>query len=119
MELLRRDNHVKQAGWAEMQMIYDKAQSLMYRVLTEAAVDPSKAALRRAWSTMVAIMEGAPEMASLAIRVCGGRSMLRRTNSNSTTAMRAAERQCCPGVSKYASTASVVTFIPTTNRPSL
>ena len=73
----RRDNHVKQAGWAEMQMIYDKAQSLMYRVLTEAAVDPSKAALRRAWSTMVAIMEGAPEMASLAIRVCGGRSMLR------------------------------------------
>jgi len=73
----RRDNHVKQAGWAEMQMIYDKAQSLMYRVLTEAAVDPTKAALRRAWSTMVAIMEGAPEMASLAIRVCGGRSMLR------------------------------------------
>ena len=73
----RRDNHVKQAGWAEMQMIYDKAQSLMYRVLTEAAVDPSKAALRRAWSTMIAIMEGAPEMASLAIRVCGGRSMLR------------------------------------------
>ena len=73
----RRGNHVKQAGWAEMQMIYDKAQSLMYRVLTEAAVDPTKAALRRAWSTMVAIMEGAPEMASLAIRVCGGRSMLR------------------------------------------
>lgn len=60
-----------------MQMIYDKAQSLMYRVLTEVAVDPSKAALRRAWSTMIAIMEGAPEMASLAIRVCGGRSMLR------------------------------------------
>ena len=50
----RRDNHVKQAGWAEMQMIYDKAQSLMYRVLTEAAVDPTKAALRRAWSTMAA-----------------------------------------------------------------
>ena len=73
----RRDNHVKQAGWAEMQMIYDKAQSLRYRVLTEAAVAPTKAALRRAWSTMVAIMEGAPEMASLAIRVCGGRSMLR------------------------------------------
>ena len=73
----RRDNHVKQAGWAEMQMIYDKAQSLMYRVLSEASVDPTKPALRRAWSTMVAVMEGAPEMASLAIRVCGGRSMLR------------------------------------------
>ena len=60
-----------------MQMIYDKAQSLMYRVLSEASVDPTKPALRRAWSTMVAVMEGAPEMASLAIRVCGGRSMLR------------------------------------------
>ena len=73
----RRDNHVKQAGWAEMQMIYDKGQSLMYRVLAETSVDPTKSALRRAWSTMVAVMEGAPEMASLAIRVCGGRSMLR------------------------------------------
>ena len=116
----RRDNHVKQAGWAEMQMIYDKAQSLMYRVLTEAAVDPSKAALRRAWSTMVAIMEGAPEMASLAIR---GRRPINAPTEQTRTAlprMRAAERQCCPGVSKYASTASVdTTFIPTTNRPSL
>ena len=73
----RRDSHVKQAGWAEMQMIYDKAQSLTYRVLGEATVDPTNIALRRAWVATVAVMEGAPEMASLAIRVCGGRSMLR------------------------------------------
>ena len=73
----RRDNHVKQSGWAEMQMIYDKAQSLIYRVLGEASVDPTPIALRRAWTATVAVMEGAPEMASLAIRVCGGRSMLR------------------------------------------
>lgn len=73
----RRDNHVKQSGWAEMQMIYDKAQSLIYRVLGEASVDPTNIALRRAWTATVAVMEGAPEMASLAIRVCGGRSMLR------------------------------------------
>ena len=73
----RRDSHVKQAGWAEMQMIYDKAQSLTYRVLGEATVDPTNVALRRAWVATVAVMEGAPEMASLAIRVCGGRSMLR------------------------------------------
>ena len=73
----RRDSHVKQAGWAEMQMIYDKAQSLTYRVLGEATVDPTNIALSRAWVATVAVMEGAPEMASLAIRVCGGRSMLR------------------------------------------
>ena len=76
----RRDSHVKQAGWAEMQMIYDKAQSLTYRVLGEATVDPTNIALRRAWVATVAVMEGAPEMASLAIRVCGGRSMLRPHN---------------------------------------
>ena len=73
----RRDSHVKQAGWAEMQMIYDKAQSLTYRVLGEATVDPTNIALRRAWVATVAVMEGAPEMASLALRVCGRSSMLR------------------------------------------
>ncbi len=73
----RRDNPVKQAGWAEMNLIYERAQALTYRVLGEVSVDPSAAAVRRAWSAMVTTMEGAPDVASLAIRVCGGRSMLR------------------------------------------
>lgn len=73
----RRDNHVKQAGWAEMNLVYERAQALTYRVLGECGVDPSPAAVRRAWSAMVTTMEGAPEVASLAIRVCGGRSILR------------------------------------------
>ena len=49
----------------------------MYRVLEESSVDPSPAALRRAWSAMITTMEGAPAIASEAIRICGGRSMLR------------------------------------------
>jgi alkylation response protein AidB-like acyl-CoA dehydrogenase len=73
----RRDNHVKQAGWAEMNLIYERAQALTYRVLGESGVDPDARQVRRAWSAMVTTMEGAPEVASLAIRVCGGRSMLR------------------------------------------
>ncbi len=73
----RRDNHIKQGGWAEMQLMYERAQALTYRVLEEAAVDPDADALRRAWTAMVTTMEGAPEVASIAIRVCGGRSMLR------------------------------------------
>jgi alkylation response protein AidB-like acyl-CoA dehydrogenase len=73
----RRDNPVKQAGWAEMQLIRDRAQALSYRVLGESGVDPSPAALRRAWSAMITTMEGCAELASLSLRVCGGRSLLR------------------------------------------
>jgi alkylation response protein AidB-like acyl-CoA dehydrogenase len=73
----RRDNPVKQTGWAEMQLIRDRAQALSYRVLGESGVDPSPAALRRAWSAMITTMEGCAELASLSLRVCGGRSLLR------------------------------------------
>ncbi len=73
----RRDHPLKQQGWAAMNLKYDQTQSLCYRVLSEVGVDPSPAAVRRAWSSVVSTMEGAPELASTAIRVCGGRSMLR------------------------------------------
>jgi len=73
----RRDNHIKQHGWAEMQIIYDQAQALCYRVLGDVSVDPSRDALRRAWTSMVTTMEGAPALASKAIQIAGGRSMLR------------------------------------------
>jgi len=73
----RRDNQQKQHGWSQMNLIFDRAQALCYRVLAESGVDPSRNALRRAWTSMVTTMEGAPELASLAIQVCGGRSMLR------------------------------------------
>ena len=73
----RRDHPIKQQGWAQMNLLHDRAQSLTYRVLDECGVDPSVAQVRRAWSSMVTVMEGAPAVASLALRVCGGRSMLR------------------------------------------
>ncbi len=72
-----RDHPVKQTGWAQMQLIYDRAQSAMYRVIAEAQTDPNTEQLRRAMSATVNIMEEVSELASLAIRVCGGRSMLR------------------------------------------
>lgn len=73
----RRDNHIKQHGWAEMQLTYDQAQALCYRVLSEVSPDPDRYALRRAWTSMVTTMKGAPAMASKAIEIAGGRSMLR------------------------------------------
>ena len=73
----RRDHPIKQQGWAEMNLRYDQARALCYDVLAESGVDPDADALRRAWSAVVTIMDGAPEVASTAVRVCGGRSMLR------------------------------------------
>ena len=73
----RRDHPIKQQGWARMNLTYDRAQSLTYRVLAECGIDPSAEQVRRAWSSVVTVMEGAPAMASVALQVCGGRSMLR------------------------------------------
>ena len=73
----RRDHPIKQQGWAQMNLLYDRAQSLTYRVLAECGVDPSSDQVRRAGSSVVTVMEGAPALASLALQVCGGRSMLR------------------------------------------
>lgn len=73
----RRDVPQKQQGWAEMQLRYECARNLLHSVLRDAAVDPDDAQLRRAWSSVVTTMNTAPEVASLAIRVCGGRSLLK------------------------------------------
>ncbi len=73
----RRDHAIKQQGWAEMNIRYEQAQALCYRALADTTVDPSQDKLDRAWASMVTTMEGAPEVASTAIRICGGRSMLR------------------------------------------
>ena len=73
----RRDNAQKQAGWAEMQVAYERTHALARRVLREAGPDPSPEQVRRAWAATVSTMETAPELASLAVRVCGGRSLLR------------------------------------------
>jgi alkylation response protein AidB-like acyl-CoA dehydrogenase len=73
----RRGHPQKQAAWAEMNLINDRAQALTDRVLERVSVDPHPDDVRLAWSAMVTTLEGAPEVASLAIRACGGRSLLR------------------------------------------
>ncbi len=73
----RRNHPIKQQGWTAMNLIYEQAQGLCYRVLGETGVDPTPAAVRRAWASTVTTMEGSAELASLALRVCGGRSLLR------------------------------------------
>ena len=72
-----RDHPIKQTGWAQLQLIYDRAQAMTYRVLGEICADPDPEQLRRAQVATITTMESAPEMASLALRTCGGRSLLR------------------------------------------
>ncbi len=73
----RAEHPQKQALWAEMNLMHQQAQALTYRVLEEAGPKPTDEQVHRAWTAMVTTMEGAPEIASKAIRACGGRSLLR------------------------------------------
>lgn len=73
----RREVPQKQYGWAELQIMYERSRALFDRVAEEARVDPTPEMLRRALAASYTVMETAPEMASLAIRVCGGMSLLK------------------------------------------
>ncbi len=74
----RRDVAAKQAGWAQMQIQYEHARTLLHTVVREASIDPDPEKLRRAWISVLTSMDNAPEVASMAIRVCGGRSLLKK-----------------------------------------
>ncbi len=73
----RRDHPVKQSGWAQMQIRYEQARALLYRAVDEATLDPSEDQLITGWAAAATVMEHAAEVASMAIRVCGGQSMLK------------------------------------------
>lgn len=73
----RRDVPQKQHGWAEIQIMRERARALYDRVVDEAAVDPTPDMMRRALASTYTTMETAPEVASLALRVCGGMTLLK------------------------------------------
>jgi len=73
----RRDVPQKQAGWAEIQIAWERSEALWRRVVDEAGIDPSPEQLRRAWAATFTVMETAPEVAAKAIRVCGGTTIMR------------------------------------------
>lgn len=73
----RRDLPQKQAGWAQLQISYERSRALLYDVLDHMVIDPDGETLARAWAAVFTTMETANEVASLAVRVCGGQSMLK------------------------------------------
>jgi alkylation response protein AidB-like acyl-CoA dehydrogenase len=75
--MARRDLTQKQAGWAEMQIDYELGRALLYDVLDNMAIDPDEDLLVKAWAAVYTVMENANKVASRAIRVCGGQSMLK------------------------------------------
>lgn len=71
----RRDHPIKQVGWAHMQLKHQQSRAMLYRAIDEAVIDPTEDELVRGWATAMTVMEHAAEVASTAIRVCGGQSM--------------------------------------------
>lgn len=73
----RRMYPTKQVSVADMFIKLQQARALFDRVLDEARVDPSKEDRLRAYAAQYTVMETANEICRLAIRTCGGQSMLK------------------------------------------
>ena len=73
----RRMYPTKQIAVAEMHVKLEQTRALFLRMLDDARVDPSKDARLRAYATQFTVMENANELCRLAIRTCGGQSMLK------------------------------------------
>jgi alkylation response protein AidB-like acyl-CoA dehydrogenase len=67
----------KQVAVAQMRIQLEQTRALFLRALSEAKVDPSKDERLRVYAAQYTIMENANELCRLAIRTCGGQSMLR------------------------------------------
>ena len=73
----RRMYPTKQLAVAQMRIMLEQTKSLWFQAISEAKPDPDKSSLIRAWTAQYSVMENANEIAQLAIRTCGGQSMLR------------------------------------------
>ena len=73
----RRGNVVKQLAVAEMRIKLEQTKALWFQAVSEARVDPTPEQRLRAYAAQFATMETANDLARLAIRTCGGHSMLK------------------------------------------
>jgi alkylation response protein AidB-like acyl-CoA dehydrogenase len=73
----RRMYPTKQIAVAQMRVMLEATKSLWFQVITEAAPDPTKDQMLRALAAQHSVMENANAIATLAIRSCGGQSMLK------------------------------------------
>jgi len=72
-----RASATKQLAVAEMRLKLDQAESLWRTMLSDAGVDPSSEDRLRMFSAQYTVMEYSNDITRLAIRTCGGRSIMR------------------------------------------
>jgi alkylation response protein AidB-like acyl-CoA dehydrogenase len=73
----RRMYPTKQIAVAEMRIKLEQTRALFLRAAMDAKLDPSKDERLRVYAAQYTIMETANDIARLAIRTCGGQSMLK------------------------------------------
>ncbi|MBK6660453.1 MAG: acyl-CoA dehydrogenase family protein [Proteobacteria bacterium] len=73
----RRGSPSKQHNIAEMQIRLEQTKSLWFQAVSEARIDPTREQVMRAYAAQFSAMENANELCQLAIRTCGGQSMLK------------------------------------------
>ena len=73
----RRMFPTKQLTVAQMKIILEQTKSLWFQSISEAKPNPSKDQIMRAWAAQFTVMENVNEITRLAIRTCGGQSMLK------------------------------------------
>ncbi len=73
----RRMYPTKQLAVAEMRVKLEQAKCLWFQAISEARADPSKEQVLRAYAAQNVVMETSNDLCRLAIRTCGGQSMLK------------------------------------------
>jgi alkylation response protein AidB-like acyl-CoA dehydrogenase len=73
----RRMYPTKQIAVAQMRIQLENLKSIFLRAITEARPNPSRDERMRLYAAQYTVMEGANDIARLAIRTCGGQSMMK------------------------------------------
>lgn len=73
----RRMYPTKQVAVAQMRIQLEQMRSIFLRAVLEARPNPSKDERMRLYAAQSTVMEGANDIARLAIRTCGGQSMMK------------------------------------------
>ena len=73
----RRMYPTKQIAVAQIRIQLENLRSLFLRAITEARPNPSRDERMRLYAAQYTVMEGANDIARLAIRTCGGQSMMK------------------------------------------
>jgi alkylation response protein AidB-like acyl-CoA dehydrogenase len=74
---VRRQYPTKQIAVAQMRIQLENMKSVFWRAISEAKPNPSKDERMRLYAAHYSVMEGANDIARLAIRTCGGQSMMK------------------------------------------